>query len=255
MIEYQYHIISKLQSWIHATLSLRVLETLLNHDCTSASDTWNTLNQLFLDHTQPTRMNLRFKFQTFTKGTLTMTHFLQQIHSLYCSLREPLLETDLIAQILLVLPPQYAPFVTVMNNTTHMPSFDSILPMLLSEEDRINLLLPAPETPCNVVMYSSTTKNAASSQSSSKGGPLNHRDRFPPSNRGKFQQNRFHQHPFRPSNGQFGNQTAKPHHFRTEGLLGPGPALASPLKTVSQCQICKQHDHKWSVLSGSSLLH
>ncbi|GAA0152883.1 hypothetical protein LIER_11250 [Lithospermum erythrorhizon] len=47
-------------------------------------------------------MNLRSKFQTFAKGNLTITEFLQQIHSLYCSLRavgEPLVDSGLIALI------------------------------------------------------------------------------------------------------------------------------------------------------------
>ncbi|GAA0183007.1 hypothetical protein LIER_30498 [Lithospermum erythrorhizon] len=146
-------------SWIYSTLSLPVLEMLLNHDCTSASQVWTTLNQLFLYHAQPTRMNLRSKFQTFTKGNLTMTDFLQKIHSLYCLLcavREPLLETDLIAQVLIGLPPQYAPFVTVMNNTCPMPSFGTLQPMLLSEEDRINLLVPPSDPSSNMVLCSTT---------------------------------------------------------------------------------------------------
>ncbi|GAA0153071.1 hypothetical protein LIER_37618 [Lithospermum erythrorhizon] len=46
------------QSWIHAILSLPLLETLFNHDCTSATQVWDTLNQLFMDHTQPTRIGL-----------------------------------------------------------------------------------------------------------------------------------------------------------------------------------------------------
>ncbi|GAA0152880.1 transmembrane signal receptor [Lithospermum erythrorhizon] len=230
------------QSWIHATLSLPVLETLLNHDCTSATQVWDTLNQLFLDHAEPTRMNLCSKFQTFTKGQLTMTDFLQKIHSLYCSLRavgEPLLETDLIAQILIGLPSAYAPFVTMMNNTRPMPSFGALRPMLLSEEERINILVPPSDINSIMVLYSSTNTQTPLSQPSNKGGSSYNRGR---SSRGRFSSNRYTQS-YRPRSGHFINYTPRPQYTRTDGILGPGPWAAPPLNTASQCQICKQHNH------------
>ncbi|GAA0143947.1 transmembrane signal receptor [Lithospermum erythrorhizon] len=65
-----------------------VLETFLNHDCDSSNDGWKILQQLFLDNASATQMQLRYKFQHFTKGDLSMQDYLQQLHSIYRSLIE-----------------------------------------------------------------------------------------------------------------------------------------------------------------------
>ncbi|KAL3524782.1 hypothetical protein ACH5RR_013154 [Cinchona calisaya] len=74
------------QSWINATFYLIVLETLLNHGCETASNAWNTLECLFLDHVSSTMMHLKHRFQNFNKGDLKMEEYLQQLHSLACFL-------------------------------------------------------------------------------------------------------------------------------------------------------------------------
>ncbi|GAA0155854.1 hypothetical protein LIER_38166 [Lithospermum erythrorhizon] len=108
-------------------------------------------------------MNLRSKFQTFVKGNLTMTDFLQQIHGLYCSLRA-----------------------VVMNNTRSMPSFAFMRPMLLSEQDSITLLQPASNTPINMVLYSSAASPAPPYQCSNKGGSFSNNRGCPASNLGRY---------------------------------------------------------------------
>ncbi|GAA0162978.1 hypothetical protein LIER_18957 [Lithospermum erythrorhizon] len=117
-------------------------------------------------------MNLLSKFQTFNKGTLPMIDYLQQLHGRYCSLRavgEPLVESDLFAQILLRLPSPYSSFVTVMNNTRPMPSFAALRPMLLSEEDRVKLLNPDQPSASAMVLYSSHTSPSNNHHSSNRG--------------------------------------------------------------------------------------
>ena len=46
---------------------------------------WNTLERLFLDHDASTMMDLKHKFQSFTKGDLKVEDCLQQLHLLACS--------------------------------------------------------------------------------------------------------------------------------------------------------------------------
>nr|CAD1822753.1 unnamed protein product [Ananas comosus var. bracteatus] len=74
-------------SWINASLSSSVLETLLNYGCETCHEAWITLEQIFLDHASATHMHLKDKFQIFKKGSISMESYLQQIHSLACSLQ------------------------------------------------------------------------------------------------------------------------------------------------------------------------
>ncbi|GAA0159189.1 hypothetical protein LIER_16025 [Lithospermum erythrorhizon] len=55
-------------SWIHATLSMAVYETLLNFDSQSTFAAWTILGQLFLDNASATQMHSCQKFQHFEKG-------------------------------------------------------------------------------------------------------------------------------------------------------------------------------------------
>ncbi|GAA0168582.1 hypothetical protein LIER_23265 [Lithospermum erythrorhizon] len=64
-------------SWLHATLSVPVNETLLNFDCQTAFAAWTILGQLFLDNASATQMHTRQKFQHFKKDELTMDEYLQ----------------------------------------------------------------------------------------------------------------------------------------------------------------------------------
>ncbi|GAA0166783.1 hypothetical protein LIER_21862 [Lithospermum erythrorhizon] len=220
-------------SWINATISLPVLETLLNHNCTSALHAWQTLNQLFLDHGQPTRMNLRSKFHTFAKGNLTIIEFLQQIHSLYCLLKvvgEPLVDSDLIAQTLIGLPSLYAPFVMVMNNTRPMPTFATLRPMLLNEEDRLNLINPLSDSSSNVVLYTSANSDSNSNQSYNKGGSFGSPSR---GNNGPWggRSQGIRGGYIRPRFNSFGPQSHRHPSMNTVGVLGAGPRAAPPFKT------------------------
>ncbi|GAA0163232.1 hypothetical protein LIER_19146 [Lithospermum erythrorhizon] len=43
-------------SWINSTHAYPMMKTLLNHDCTSAQHVWLTLEHIYLDHAQSTRM-------------------------------------------------------------------------------------------------------------------------------------------------------------------------------------------------------
>ncbi|GAA0163687.1 hypothetical protein LIER_39643 [Lithospermum erythrorhizon] len=116
-------------SWLTATLSTHVLETFLNHECNSSYEAWTLLQKLFLDHVSTTEMQLRYKFQHFKKGDLSMVEYLQQIHSLYCNLQavgEPLKDSDLVAQTLLGLPSAFHAFKTIMNVQLVRPSFFAI---------------------------------------------------------------------------------------------------------------------------------
>ncbi|KAL3533597.1 hypothetical protein ACH5RR_007118 [Cinchona calisaya] len=49
-------------SWINASLSLTILEILLNHGSETTSHAWNTLERLFLDHAASNMMHLKQKF-------------------------------------------------------------------------------------------------------------------------------------------------------------------------------------------------
>ncbi|GAA0157518.1 hypothetical protein LIER_14770 [Lithospermum erythrorhizon] len=103
-----------------------------------------------------------------------MTEYLQKLHGLFCSFRsigEQLTETDLIAQILINLPSPYSPFVTVTNNQISFPTFASLRPRLLNEEDHIAALYPEPSP--NLLLSSSTNNDGQAYGSSNKGGYSN----------------------------------------------------------------------------------
>ena len=70
-----------------------------------------------------------------------MEDYLQQLHSLACSLRavgKPVTDDDLVTQALQGLPPSYRTFVSGLNATGTLPSFLALRPLLLTEEAHIN---------------------------------------------------------------------------------------------------------------------
>ncbi|KAH0650658.1 hypothetical protein KY290_031521 [Solanum tuberosum] len=113
-------------SWINATLSTAVLDTLLNYSCETSKEAWDTLASLYLDQVSSSSIHLKSKFQNFKKGSLYMEDYLQQLHSIACSLRaigKPLTDDDLVTQALQGLPSSYRTFVSGLNATGSLPTF------------------------------------------------------------------------------------------------------------------------------------
>ncbi|GAA0167895.1 transmembrane signal receptor [Lithospermum erythrorhizon] len=237
-------------SWITSTLSRPVLETFLNHDCNSSNEAWNILQQLFLDHASATQMQLRYRFQYFTKGdSMSMSDYMQQLHSIYRSLidvGESLKDSDLVAQTLLGLPLSFSAFKTVMNASTPRPSFAALRPLLLSEEDNVVQSTKSSDSPDAMVLYSSTNNQQRSFNSSKS---YNNRGR---GRTGRFRGNStasrlsswnnsshskvdYHQSSYGPKSSSIPG--------RSDGILGASPAAAPPLKATTKCQICGDFNH------------
>jgi len=64
-------------SWINATLSSAILDTLLNYACETSKQSWDTLASLYLDQVSSSVIHLKSKFQNFKKGSLSMEDYLQ----------------------------------------------------------------------------------------------------------------------------------------------------------------------------------
>jgi len=113
-------------SWINATLLTAILDTLLNYSCETSKEAWDTLASLYLDQVSSSSIHLKSKFQNFKKGSLYMEDYLQQLHSIACSLRaigKPLMDDDLVTQALQGLPSYYRTFVSGLNATGSLPTF------------------------------------------------------------------------------------------------------------------------------------
>ncbi|GAA0148625.1 hypothetical protein LIER_08014 [Lithospermum erythrorhizon] len=236
-------------SWITSTLSRPVLETFLNHDCNSSNEPWNILQQLFLDHASATQMQLRYRFQHFTKGDLSMSDYLQQLHSIYRSLidvGESLKDSDLVAQTLLGLPRSFSAFKTVMNASTPRPSFAALRPLLLSEEDNVVQSTKSSDSPDAMVLYSSTNNQQRSFNSSNS---------YNNGGRGRTGRFRGNSTASRPSSWNNSCHSKVDHNQssygpnsssilgHSDGILGASPAAAPPLKATTKCQICGDFNH------------
>nr|XP_009763441.1 PREDICTED: uncharacterized protein LOC104215353 [Nicotiana sylvestris] len=128
-------------SWINATLSSIILDTLLNYACETSKQAWDTLASLYLDQVSSSAIHLKSKFQNFKKGPLFMEDYLHQLHSIAYSLRaigKPLTDDDLVTQALQGLPSSYRTFVSGLYATGSLPSFIALRPLLLTEEAHIN---------------------------------------------------------------------------------------------------------------------
>ncbi|KAH0745200.1 hypothetical protein KY285_006857 [Solanum tuberosum] len=151
--------------------NIKVLDTLLKYSCETSEEAWDNLASLYLDQVSFSSIHLKSKFQNFKKGSLSMEDYLQQLHSIACSLRaigKPLTDDDLVTQALQGLPSSYRTFVSGLNATGSLPTFITLRPLLLTEEAHISTI-SSEESDHNFVLLVTTNGQTNSTASSSHG--------------------------------------------------------------------------------------
>ncbi|XP_060211614.1 uncharacterized protein LOC132639150 [Lycium barbarum] len=216
-------------SWINATLSPSILDTLLNYNCETSHQAWSMLEKLFLDHVSSSMIHLKNKFQNFKKGSLSMEEYLQQLHSLSSALSaigKPISDEDLVAQTLQGLPPSYRTFVSGLNANRPFPSFFALRPRLLTEEEHIKAISSDDSQQSVALFIAAKNTNDAGrfiQQNQGRGSNQNRgRGRFHNKNRGRESgHNNYHTN--------FNNSTRV-----DPSILGP-PPTPNATKSMTQC--------------------
>ncbi|XP_019265375.1 PREDICTED: uncharacterized protein LOC109242937 [Nicotiana attenuata] len=227
-------------SWINATLSSVVLDTLLNYACETSKQAWETLASLYLDQVSSYAIHLKSKFQNFKKGPLSMEDYLQQLHSIACSLRaigKPLTGDDLVTQALQGLPSSYRTFVSGLNATGSLPSFIALRPLLLTEEAHINANATE-ESNAQTALLASTQAKTTSNSSSSFNGNQPTKGYFHGRGRGKNNKGQYGRGRGYHNSSWSGFQHQSRPPSPTTSILGRPPFV--PTK---QCQICFHYNH------------
>ncbi|KAH0641921.1 hypothetical protein KY290_033536 [Solanum tuberosum] len=199
-------------SWINATLSSAVLDTLLNYACETSKQAWDTLAFLYLDQVSSSVIHLK-------------------------AIGKPVIDDDLVTQDLQGLPLSYQTFVSRLNATGTLPSFIALRPLLLTEEAHINAHTSEESNPQTALLASTQGKNTSNSSSSVNGnqpakGNFNGCGRGR-NNRGQYGRGRGY-HNSLCSGFQHQSRPLSP----STGILGK-----VPFAPTKQCQICFHYNH------------
>lgn len=127
-------------SWINATLSLEILESIFNSSSSTARETWLAVEKRFLDQASSRHLQLKLQLQTFKKGSQSMNVYLQKMKITSDALNaigHPVPDTDLVLHILSGLTPDYESFITAVTTRPPLPPFEEIRPLLINQELRL----------------------------------------------------------------------------------------------------------------------
>ncbi|KAL5703600.1 hypothetical protein ACHQM5_022129 [Ranunculus cassubicifolius] len=146
-----------LESMIGATLSDPILAMVIG--CQTAKETWDCLQRHYAQRSIANAQNIRFQLFGISKGTKSISDYLQHAKSLsdsLASIDEAVSSKDLVSSILRGLGPDYQMLVTVILNTFPLPAFEDLRARLLAFEDQILTPL-APSAPVQTALLASQT--------------------------------------------------------------------------------------------------
>ncbi|KAK0601129.1 hypothetical protein LWI29_021446 [Acer saccharum] len=124
--------------WILSSISQELLPELVG--CSTASEAWRTLEQLFTSQSRANVMQLKLQLQTLKKGGLSMTEYIMKKKSIIDALSFTgcvLTPDDKINAILGGLGPEYDSFVIPVTSMPNCYSLPEITALLLTHEVRI----------------------------------------------------------------------------------------------------------------------
>nr|XP_009757350.1 PREDICTED: uncharacterized protein LOC104210211 [Nicotiana sylvestris] len=232
-------------SWINVTFSPPVLDSLPNYACETSKEAWDVLASLYLDQVSSSSIHLKSKFQNFKKGSLSMEDYLQQLHSLACSLRavgKPVSDDDLVTQALQGLPSSYRTFVSGLNATGTLPTFLALRPLLLTEEAHINAANNDDPTSHTALVASTPTQPVSQPHSST----LSHTNTYSKvsyNGRGHGRSNKGRGRDQYSTRSNFSNQWAGFQQNFRPSSRGDGVLGRPPFTSTKQCQICFHFNH------------
>ncbi|KAK0570558.1 hypothetical protein LWI29_003180 [Acer saccharum] len=125
-------------SYLVSTLTEPMLSLIVGK--TDALNMWTGLKDNFSQHSVANATNIRFRLMDMSKGTKTISAYLQHAKSLFDSLatiNEPVLTTDLVTTILCGLGSNYGMIITAIFNFPPLPKFEDLRTRLLSYESQL----------------------------------------------------------------------------------------------------------------------
>ncbi|KAK0579792.1 hypothetical protein LWI29_031511 [Acer saccharum] len=131
-------------SYLVATMTEPMLSLIVGK--ATALEMWSCLKDNFSQQSVANAANTRFQLMDMTKGTKTISAYLQHAKSLSDSLAaicEPVSSTDLVTAVLRGLGSEYAMIVTAILNFPPLPRFEDLRACLLSFESQLQRSKPA----------------------------------------------------------------------------------------------------------------
>nr|XP_016498969.1 PREDICTED: uncharacterized protein LOC107817626 isoform X2 [Nicotiana tabacum] len=225
-------------SWIQATIYQEILQVILrpNHSLTSR-EAWLEIERLFRDQVSSRTLQLKVQFHNLKKGDLSINDYVHRLKTIADSLNSignPILETDLVLQILSVLPSDYMPVSTSISTRITVPSFTDTHSLLSLHEAQLSNF-----SATNLDL--SVTAFVAKQHSTPHGrGRNNNGGRNSNGGRGMGLNNPgFYKNFSTPSP----NLSPRP---RSPSILGPASYSSFPsshMHATVQCQLCFQYNH------------
>ncbi|KAH0702862.1 hypothetical protein KY285_017140 [Solanum tuberosum] len=124
--------------WLKTTMSHSILPYIM-HICTTR-EAWSYLSNLFQSQSRARVMQLRHQLQTTTKGSFTIMDYVDKkrtiSHSLALAAR-PITDEELMSAILFGLDSSYGSFRSAINPHLENLTTDSLLSLLLQEEEKL----------------------------------------------------------------------------------------------------------------------
>ncbi|KAK0591430.1 hypothetical protein LWI29_001639 [Acer saccharum] len=207
-------------SYIVAILTEPMLSLVVEKS--TAFEMWTSLNESFSQHSVVNAVNIRFQLMDMTKGTKTVSAYLQHAKSLSDSLaaiNESVSSSDLVTAVLRGLGSDYAMIVTAILNFPPLPKFEDLRARLLSFESQLSRV--------KTVDSGSTTalsRGSSSNRGGRRGGARGHgRGRSPWQSQPDFSTFGY----------GHGNSWQQPHHGG-RGLLGSHPQQWCPTCSTTQ---------------------
>ncbi|KAK0603023.1 hypothetical protein LWI29_000566 [Acer saccharum] len=125
-------------SYLVSTLTEPMLSLIVGK--TNAFDMWTCLKDNFSQHSFASAANIRFQLMDMSKGTKTISAYLQHAKSLSDSLvaiKEPVSTTNLVTVVLCGLDSDYGMIITAILNFPHLSKFEDLCVRLLLYESQL----------------------------------------------------------------------------------------------------------------------
>ncbi|KAF8403069.1 hypothetical protein HHK36_011163 [Tetracentron sinense] len=221
---------------INATLSEPVLSQVVG--LSTSHDIWQCLQQNFSQHSLANATHLRFQLLSITKGSKSISEYLQNAKSIsdaLAAINQPVSNADLVTSVLRGLGPDYTMLVIAILNFPPLPAFSDPRAHILSFDSH-NAHPQVPNSPSTIALLTSR-----SNSNHHRGGHSFYKHRGGRQGRGgrgfsSDSSNSPYNHFYNFHRGGKGYR-GRSHSTYQQGLLGPSPY------STPQCQICSKFGH------------
>ncbi|KAK0581443.1 hypothetical protein LWI29_013886 [Acer saccharum] len=235
-------------SYLVATMTEPMLSLIVGKS--TALEMWLCLKDNFSQQSVANAANIRFQLMDMSKGTKSISAYLQHAKSLSDSLAaicEPVSSSDLVTAVLRGLGSDYAMIVTAILNFPPLPRFEDLRARLLSYESQLQRSRPAESDTSTALLAAHSPSPAANlshgssyGRGQSRGGRHGRRNNFRGRGRAYWNSN--------PDSFSFGSGRGTPwHQYHGQnggrGLLGAHPSQAH---SPQWCPTCSTPQHSLS---------